>query len=304
MTRVEALLAASESDEVILIDLIRFIASCGRGKFFLVEGYDDVTFLQTKILEVRRELADQVALYNSHGKGNVLKLFEMISESKAIDFNSFWFFVDRDYDDLRGQGPNERIWMTPTYSFENLLVSAAVLEKLLSGEFRCSDAAGVEDAGKIIATFDDFVGSYSVALRYANLCAFYSIRSGRKIHPLDEVVTPSISVDYPIVRLGLSDEEIRSRLPKDGVLDPNDVEALREEFDQLDPVQRWRGKFLIKAFVCLLERLRKDRGAVKNRTIFSARAKMTFDPNHDPVRSLSVVSPAPDCLRTFLHTVP
>jgi hypothetical protein len=304
VTRVEALQAASEADEVILLELIRFLGNCGKARLFLVEGHDDVTFLQTKLLELRRDLADQVAMYNSRGKANVLKLFEMIRESKVLDFESFWFFVDRDFDELRGLVSHERIWMSPTYSFENLLVSPYILERLLLGEFRCNDAIGIEDLKGIMNRYQDFLNSYRASLRYANLCAYYAVKSGRRIHPLDEVVTPHITVDFPTVQLAMTEDELLSSLPKDGTFDRAEVAALENEFNSLDPVSRWRGKFLFRAFLCMLDKLRKDRGAAKHRHIFSTRVRMTFDPNHDPVRALSAIAPTPDCLKSMLLGLP
>jgi hypothetical protein len=48
-----------------------------------------------------------------------------------------YFFIDRDFDDLRGHAPSSDLFMTDAYSVENYLISEGVLEEVLKNEFHC-----------------------------------------------------------------------------------------------------------------------------------------------------------------------
>lgn len=193
--------------------------------------------------------------------------------------------------------------MTPTYSFENLLVSEAVLTALMSGEFRCNDADGAQDAIKVKAHFETFLTSYETALRFANLCAFHARSRNIETHSLDSTITPTISVDFPNVRTSLSDEEILVRMGRKAPLERLHVMSSETNFNALQPVTEWRGKFLLAAFVAFLEALKHDRGTRKP-TVFSKKAKMTFDPRTDSVRTFSSLAVLPDSLKSYLKSIP
>lgn len=303
MSRAETIFEASNADEAIYLKLLKFRGACGQPNVLLVEGNDDVTFIDTCLCRCNPGARRKVAIYNCNGKGNVLKLHDLIDESMVIDLDNFWCFIDKDFDGIRGHPPSEKIWMTPTYSFENLLVSDVVLNALLSGEFRCNDADGVQDAVKVRSHFEAFLTSYTSALRFANLCAFHARLHNIETHSHDGTITPTISVDYPIAKTSLTDEEILSRMGRVKPLERFQVMTSEEAFDKLDPLMEWRGKFLFAAFVAFLEALKHDRGR-KEPSIFTTRAKMTFDPRTDSVRTFSSLAVLPDCLKSYLDSIP
>jgi Protein of unknown function (DUF4435) len=303
MSRADVIFEASNADEALYLGLLKFKGACGQPSVLLVEGNDDVTFIDACLCRFNPEARSRVATYNCSGKGNVLKLHDLIAESMEISLDEFWCFIDKDFDGMRGRAPSARIWMTPTYSFENLLVSEAVLCALLSGEFRCNDADGAQDVMKIRTHFGAFLASYLTALRFPNLCAFHARLAGIETHSHDSTITPAISVDFPNVRIALSDEVILFRMGRRAPLERIQVMSSEMLFDDLDPVTEWRGKFLLAAFVVFLVVLKHDRGR-KKPTIFSKKARMTFDPQTDSVRTFSSLAALPDSLKLYLESIP
>jgi hypothetical protein len=227
----------------------------------------------------------------------------LLEESAEYSLNDFWFFVDQDFDGMRGHAEDAKTWMTPGYSFENLLVSEAVLEALLKAEYRCNDVNGLKDIENIKTAFADFTLSYKRTLRFANLAAFYAASEDVKVNPHDEVVTPKISVLFPNVILRLTDGEILLKMGKGAPLEEAKVLAKDVDFQKLDAVASWRGKFLLSAFVAFLDYLRKDRGS-KNPKQFVKKAKMEFNPRTDPIRTLTSIAELPESLSDFLQTIP
>ncbi|WP_298334048.1 DUF4435 domain-containing protein [Asticcacaulis sp.] len=303
MSRTQAISDASNSDEALFLRLLQFKGGCGQPFIFLVEGNDDVTFFDACLCRLKPLARERVATYNCNGKGNVLKLHDIISHSKEISLDDFWCFIDKDFDGMRGHVPSEKIWMTPTYSFENLLVSEEVLKSLLVCEFRCNDINAAKDIATIQANFQSFISSYTHHLSFANLCAFYARRKDVETHAHDSTITPAISANFHEVKFSLSDDDVVRRMGKKAPLDKADVNSLAVEFQALDPLADWRGKFLLTAFVAFLEALKHDRGS-KAPVIFSTKAKMTFDPRTDSIRTFTSLAVLPKCLTEYLETVP
>jgi hypothetical protein len=300
--RAEKLYQASDDDEVLYLSLLRFKGAKGRSKLLLVEGHDDVTFADAVMRVEAPALRSVIAVYNCKGKGNVFKLYDMIDESQETELNQFWFMIDRDFDYLRGRPESARVWVTPGYSFENILVSREVLSSLLHAEYRCADHEGVDDARRITKLFDDFISSYKQELFYPNLCAYYAIRCGVKLKPHEESISPKINMNFPSVILELSEVEIREKMGKDVPLREEEVQSFAEEFAHLDPVNSWRGKFLFSAFIQFLDELRKDRGS-KRPQHFSTKAGMNFNPRTDAIRTLTSVAELPDSLISFVRSI-
>lgn len=303
MSRAEIIFEAGNAEEAIYLSLLKFKGACGRPNVLLVEGNDDVTFIDACLCRFNPEARSKIATFNCNGKGNVLRLHDLINESMEISLDNFWCFIDKDFDGMRGHAPSEKIWMTPTYSFENLLVSETVLTSLLSGEFRCNDVDGAQDMAEIISHFGIFLSSYAIALRFANLCAFHARSRDIETHSHDNTITPTISVDFPNVKTSLSDEDILVRMGRRAPLERIQVMSSEMDFNTLDPVTEWRGKFLLAAFVAFLEALKHDRGR-RNPNIFSKKAKMTFDPRTDSVRTFSSLATLPESLKSYLKSVP
>lgn len=304
MTRAEALIEASDADETLLLGMIQFKGSRGRRNLLVVEGHDDVTFVDAVLGRFNPAARSSSATYNSKGKQNVLVLFDLVNESLELNSEEYWFFIDADFDGRRGRSHHAQLWMTPTYSFENLLVSAEVLEALLTAEYRCNDVAGAQDLENVrLNYFEHFLSSYKSVLKFPNLCAYFCMKNGIATHSHDNTITRLISVDFPDLTLSISEEEILAAMPKGDALDRAAVEEYAIEFDAMNPLLNWRGKFLYAGFLSFLEELKRDRGS-KAPQYFSNRQSMSFNPRTDAVRALTSVASLPESLISFARSIP
>ncbi|MBU8546310.1 MULTISPECIES: DUF4435 domain-containing protein [Roseomonadaceae] len=301
--RVDKLAAAANTAEVILLSYIKFRGKTAKPYIFVVEGNDDVTFVQTATAIINSTIFSHISFFNCRGKQNALDLISLIRESKQLSISSVWFFIDRDFDGLRGRQADTQLWVTPTYAFENLLVSRQVLEALLVAEYRCHGPEGDEEVSKICDLFDELILSYREKMKTPNLCLFHCVRNSIPTHSIDDLIASRISLVSGALKLDADDVFFYEGVPKLSSLSVLDLEKTYVDFHKLDPVKDWRGKFLLRIFVDFLVHLKMDRGS-KNPKLFMRRAKMTFSPLNDAIRALTVLATLPDCLKTFLCSVP
>ncbi|MFG6535644.1 MULTISPECIES: DUF4435 domain-containing protein [unclassified Sulfitobacter] len=299
MGRIEFLSQQAEECPTALLQIVK---SRGRnyGKTIIaVEGADDVTFLQSVISTLNRDALKKIIFENLSGKGNVLDAHEAALDSKELSIDNLRFVIDRDYDDLRGMRSSDFLWMTPTYSFENLLVSEEALRAILVAEYRCTGEIGEREVESICRRFKIFLDSYIVNLKFSNFTIYHCTVNSIKTNPHDEIIGSSIAWDGERCHIGLTDLEILNQVPKLDDITEDELLKSQHNFSQLDPLLRWRGKFFLKLFVKFLADLRKDRGN-KNPSKFERKQSMQFNPELDPVRCLSTVISYPKCLETFI----
>ena len=302
MSRVNDLLNASEEPIVAFTQFIKSIGRNGDKVVIGVEGHDDVTFYQSVFLRIASDKLNSIAFENLKGKTNVLEVYWLVLNSDEIDSARTRFIVDRDFDGMRGYDINDILWMTPTYSIENMLVSESSLKLLLQGEYRCVGEIGEKDATAVIEKYRAIMDDYKNKLYFANLCIFYCVTNSVKINPNEETITRRISCDSNAITFEVSEDMLLSSIPKGDDLVREQVLSVNPEFLELDPFQHWRGKFIFQIFVQFLSSLRKDRGS-KNPSDFSHKASMTYNPENDSIRGLASTALLPVSLVEFINTI-
>lgn len=112
-----------------------------------------------------------------------------------------------------------------------------------------------------------------------------------------------ISVNLNLVKLKVDNDKILKLIGLDNksqIIAPKDIE---KEFDEMDPLNCWRGKFLFGFFKKFLSCLKEDRGA-KTPECFVAKSTMTFDPKGDIIRTLASLIEIPHSMREFIVALP
>ena len=96
------------------------------------EGKDDVGVYDVWV----RAVLPDLAFYPlpGSGKSQVLSLRDNLSRSAEEVRSRILYFVDRDFDDLRGYPQGGDIFCTTSYSIENDLVNETVLRSILDDE--------------------------------------------------------------------------------------------------------------------------------------------------------------------------
>lgn len=305
--KIEKMREARESPVVILQEYNTFRSNCAKALVCCFEGFDDVSFYSVVFRMVRPTLLFKP--FVCKGKGRVLKLRDILSRNQTHVSDLNVFFIDKDFDGLRGYASGDDLYCTETYSFENLLVTENVLERLLITEFRCVN----EDASDIPVIMDLFRKRYDefvLAMRIANAILFFCRKNQVATKGLENKIERYVKVslssvtslacfDATVLLLG-----IKSDANRDGKIPVTEqaVESTKEEFELIPPYTGWRGKFAYGFFIKFLSALKEDRGGACP-TYFSQRAKMQFDPRGNIISALATSINIPDSLRNFITKI-
>ena len=262
------------------------------------EGIDDKTVYYHWIKQIAPEFVYEP--FVCKGKTNVLQLKRMLEQDLGGLSIGVLYVIDRDFDDLRGHKCTEVLFMTQAYSFENYLVNESVLDELLKNELHChAEPACRANVQQLFRTqYADFL----IATKDLNFRLFVAKKcriQRKKDLPktLRRVVTVSLSRVAP-AQEPVSALAVLAREPTE-----QEYADLRADFLNLDPEERYRGKFALMFFCYWLGLLAKDRNNSSS-TLFTgldcdglvARQQFTLD-------SLAARSPHPPGLREFVLRV-
>lgn len=251
---VQLLRAARGSAAELKTRLISLRGELPKGLIFVFEGDDDRGVYLSWIRQISAELRYEP--FTCGGKSGVLRLWDAVNRDLSGLGEDVYFFVDRDFDDLRGNVANEAIFMTNAYAIENYLVCAEVLDHVLKTEFHCHERPAVR--ANVLALFDsDYAQFLTVSIGYNR-----DLHVARQLplelkKPLPKTVSKLANVAIGnVTTSGVAVAEVV-------VTDPPINEAARAEcaskFDSLEPKTRFRGKFGLAFFRAWLEKLAEER---------------------------------------------
>ncbi|WP_426318888.1 DUF4435 domain-containing protein [Pseudoduganella sp. R-43] len=276
----------------------------------IVEGADDTIFYSS--IFTRKNLNSPEIFFQANGKDNVLRLRDVISRSKEIPKGQGnVFFIDSDYDGLKGYQPGEDIYVTPTYSIENLLVSKEALRRLMNAEFGLGTAELIDDRTRIIALFDEFLEQHANELKEVNRllhCVRKESLAGISLTAgsIDENSEKFATVDANSLRIikKASGQALFDLLKVKEDVPAEHVGRYDEDFLKLNPSLNWRGKFLFFLFRRFIAVLIEDRNSAQPKFFTVGKGKISFDTKQDSlVRILSSTCNIPECLDKFVESI-
>lgn len=234
------------------------------------------------------------------GKVKVLQLKKMLEQDLGGLSNGVLYVIDRDFDDLCGHQSTEELFMTQTYSFENYLVNENVLDELLKNELHChAEPACREGVRQLFRKqYSDFLRvtkDLNFRVFVAKKCQIQRERDLPKT--LSRVATVSLSSVMP-AQDPVCAQVVLAREPTE-----EEYVELDVDFSNLNPEERYRGKFALMFFSHWLGLLAKDRNNALSilftgldRDGLVARQQFTLD-------SLAARAQHPPGLREFLLRV-
>ncbi|MFD1944308.1 DUF4435 domain-containing protein [Paradevosia shaoguanensis] len=263
---------------------------------FAFEGPDDKLAFSQWIARLRPGFVYEP--FTCKGKRQVLQLHNSIIKDKAGLADGVYFFVDRDFDDLLGFAPSDRLFMTQEYSIENSVVHLGTLENLLKNEFHCDSAPELREA--IVILFAKVYSDFLSATQALNNRLFLAkqlgldMRKSNKIKDIARVELESVAQsDTPFT------EAIE--LPRE----PTDAEVVAQAvaFAALAPATRYRGKWAFQFFLKWLECLHAARKAGSD--LFKGTdLSQSVNISAITIQTLASKSGLPAGFEDFLATVP
>lgn len=253
---VQRLKVAREVGVVLKARLASLRSTDSEGLVFAFEGIDDKAVYYAWIRRIDADLIYEP--FPCDGKGQLLKLKDQLDRDRSGLAKGVYFFIDRDFDDLRDSAPSENLFMTEAYSFENYLVDGGVLEEVLKNEMHCH--AEIECRVAVGALFERLYRAFLEITRDINFriylarkCKIYqNSELPQRINRLAAVTLTGVqAVDDDITALVVLEREPSAE----------EIAAHEGAFDELLPPLRYRGKFALLFFRKLLEQLAADRNS-------------------------------------------
>ena len=260
----------------------------------VLEGLEDLPYYETAF---NRTVGNaSFAPLIAKGKDQVLELREILKKQDPQD-KHIRYFVDRDYDHLKGHAGGDDIYVTEGYSIENHLVSKDILSSLLGSEYKCHSENDYDAIDKTTVLFEEFLASFFEVMRPVNLAIYHARTSGIKLKNIEDRVTEYFTLSLQGVVKTEADIFELIGWPDDS---PKDTSAAETEFSGIDPFMGWRGKFLFGLFIKTLNLVKTDRTS-DTPNLFQKKSGVKFDPNGEVVRSFSSLSTIPESLSDFIR---
>lgn len=263
----------------------------------IFEGHRDCGPYRAWISRIRDALAYERIW--ADGKDQVLEFRRRLKEDASDLAAGVFFFVDRDFDDLKGHPAGPDVFCTDRYSVENYLVSDRVLQNLLVEEFQCDS---IEDRDKVSAMYRQVLSEFSQSVRSINQRIFIGRRLGIIECGIGEVASRHITISLSSVADRYTPEIIAELLPFTREPTDEEVESLSREFDALEPVSRYRGKFFLSFFFRWLELLAVERRQPAE-SLFSRALDVKFSVQKIQLDSLASRAEIPAGLPEFIAAI-
>jgi hypothetical protein len=233
------------------------------------EGYEDRSFYSHR---VKNYFTDYKYFdYISIGKGNLVKVNQLIENHSQYKSSTIGFFVDKDFESII---PNKNIFTTQTYSIENLFVSSETFCSILLNEFAISHRH--DDYMICQKIFSDLKLDFLHKSLLLN--AWLSCQTDLRIEKglntrlnidntikvlLDKTVKSDLTgINFP--EQLTSKENIENLFSTAEKISDEILHNKIHEFSKINLEMYTRGKFLIKFLTCFLNRLKDEIGKNKS----------------------------------------
>ncbi|UCZ86035.1 DUF4435 domain-containing protein [Pseudomonas sp. L5B5] len=257
------------------------------------EGYEDLPYYETIFNRVGNTI--EFSSIIAKGKDQVLALRAILQENYYQD-DRIRFFVDHDFDGLKGYTRGNDIYVTEGYSIENHLADRKILSSLLNSEFKCCSENDEKTVTTINDLFNHFLAAFFEIMRPVNQAIFYARTHNVKLKNIEDRIGEYFLFTLDSITDKKTDYFNLIGWPEETTRDISSIEA---DFSKIDPHMQWRGKFIFELFIKFLHQLKNDRTS-ETPKFFEKKAGVKFDPNGDIIRVLASLSTIPPSLSAFI----
>jgi len=213
--------------------------------------------------------------------------------------------VDKDYDTSPAPEEFEDVYVTPGYSIENECVRWSVVEAYVRAHFDVADAGDESALADIKTMYEGAWNSYVQMSKDLHKFVFVCRRSMTRCLPGDDLGA-YFRVDWTSRAVSVvfdSQDHLLELLQVAAADRPTTIARLAGavEFERLDPLLEWRGKFHLGLVRSLLLYLAGRRtGGVAP---FARPARIVVDPGHPSLLgAIGAYVPVPECLGRFIRS--
>jgi hypothetical protein len=270
--------------------------------FCFFEGNDDAKYYGIRIKLLG--LSNKPVNLRCQGKEGVLRLLKLVSGNKKYEKAWVAFFIDKDFDEPQELPSDERLYITPGYSIENLYVTPLVFAEILRDEFLVSESEPAFEA--TLQIYKTRLTEFNDATSELNACHYLQRQrekshDGSKLNIADRGLKDLVEVKIDRISKRYTLPSLSTHKTFANATDISEAEVAQqvELFSKSSRTARFRGKFLLKFLQLFLVKLKKERVS-KNSRYFSDKGKVKLALSGNLISELSQYAETPECLRDFL----
>ncbi|MGI9649555.1 DUF4435 domain-containing protein [Chryseobacterium sp. RLHN22] len=303
---VEKLRSESENEHVAYTQFMLSYKKNQKNIYAFYEGLEDRFYYPIRIETIvyDKELKDFIC----NGKGNVVKVHNLIKNSAVYKEVSTLFFIDSDFDN---NNYANTIYVTPTYSIENFFITEKCLAKILIAEFKFTPES--PDFVKCMKMYRELLNKYISIVNNLNiwLACQADIRNTNKqstrlnIDKNLKDLFPKNILDERLENINqISEistiENIEKIFSSAQKIDAATFEKKLAAFSSENKTSRFRGKFFLKLLELFLFRL-QSLDYKKHSDIFEKKYSCNLKFDYATLCSnLSQYASTPNCLREYI----
>ena len=307
MERVNAMMDASKSYAVKFLEVTRIYNKNQDIYACIFEGEDEKYYAPRLSMYIGD---GSWAGINSGGKKVTLELHQLLSSHPEYRKFRFACFVDRDYEHWMTISDPGSLYVTATYSIENLYTSIIAIRLIISAEF------GLSEFGECFADYEKCIKAYSKALDAFCECAQYfnyyakahrimerDDKKSKKLNINNVKIADLACIDLHQVSINYdaSRPELLFKDGKDLVIEPDALCEARATLPRQEWERQFRGKQQLEFLRIYLTKLKADRCS-ENPAFFSNRGNVKLGLSKENcISELSQYAETPPCLREFLE---
>ncbi|WP_433751892.1 DUF4435 domain-containing protein [Paenibacillus amylolyticus] len=230
--------------------------------FFCCFEGDDVKYYGARVENILKIDIDNMHFFNCGGKAEVIKFYDMINKDDHYENVKISYFVDKDFDGDLSEKYSTHIYQTPVYSVENYYTTISAFKKILKYEFNVTEAE--HDFKILLDLYTARQIEFHTHTKLINAWLWcqrdlYSSAENSKLN-LDQFnlkkIVPVISLfevtsNYTITKL----EQL---FPESKVITKEALDLKLEEIANVNPQERFRGKFEIDFLFEFIESLKNE----------------------------------------------
>lgn len=309
MERVVAMTEASKSYAVKFLEVTRIYNKCNDIYACIFEGEDEKYYAPRLNMYLGE---GSWAGVNSGGKEITTKLHRCLIKHPEYRMFRFACFVDQDYEHWMTNPEPSTLYVTATYSIENLYTSVATVASIISAEFGLSEfGEHSADYTKCLQAYGAALDSFCECVQYFNYYAkAYRImeRDGKKRKRLNinnVKVNDLVCIDFHNVRINYdsSKPELLFRDGQDLVVEAEAYAEARTSLPREMWSLRFRGKQQLEFLRVFLTKLKTDR-CCDSPKFFEKKGNVRLALSKENcISELSQYAETPSCLKLFLNNL-
>ena len=307
MSLLDALRYSRSSYAVKLREFLRIVGRRPNAHVLFFEGQDSKYY--THRVELLRQELSWVGI-DSCGKGNVLRLFHLISSHSQHKSAKVLYFIDRDFDEPNELPSDPRVYITPGYSIENLYVTETAFRRILRDEFGLSEHTENDNSFEnCIAAFRHSLESFLDCSSQLNGWVILQRRHEKRNPGSTKANLNSISLNR-VFQVGLQASvasytlsEIERCTNATKMFSEAEANAAATSFQKEERIHRFRGKFQAHFYRVFLSKLCDDANSTTP-TLFSKKRHVPLKVSEKNMLSeLCQYADTPNCLREFIFNI-